>query len=413
MKLLLISICMIFSFSVVAQSKSQYLKKHRENLRETNFEFSPNNFKIIGFGALHGSSKTYQAEFILIERLIQQNRLNYYIPETNFCQAHFFNKYLKTGDEKLLRKLVLAFQSIVMQEGTIDTYEHWKRLKRLNDNLPFNKKIKVIGFDVINEYEFPIKHILELTKEVKNWEERDKLKKLLTNTTLSLSPGDSITENKLKEFANSYKLNKEKLIKNSNNIQSLNHIITNIEYNFQTKREREKIIYRNFSILSKRYKLKSEKLFFKYGYFHLHKAREHNYPSFFTRLIEKQDYTKQEVITVMGYLTKSKVLWDKLYDQSGNYKSYTIEKGYGISDYWKEYFKGIRKLKKNKLSDLTLFQLSSENSPYNSDTDLIELKMLFKDYNTTALKGKHTTQFIDYAILISNSEEQVPIEELK
>ena len=115
----------------------------------------------------------------------------------------------------------------------------------------------------------------------------------------------------------------------------------------------------------------------------------------------------------MGYLTKSEVLWDKIYDKQGNYESYTIEKGYGIGDYWKEYFRGIKKLKKTKLSDITLFKLSNNHSPYNIGTDLKEVKLFLKKSNGKILKGKATTDFIDYAILISNSKRQVPIEEMK
>ncbi|WP_445721156.1 hypothetical protein [Flavobacterium sp.] len=60
-----------------------------------------------------------------------------------------------------------------------------------------------------------------------------------------------------------------------------------------------------------------------------------------------------------------------------------------------------------------MFKLNGENSPYSNEADLIEIKMFLKDYNTTKLKGKNTLQFIDYAILISDSKEQVPIEEMK
>ena len=81
----------------------------------------------------------------------------------------------------------------------------------------------------------------------------------------------------------------------------------------------------------------------------------------------------------MGYLTKSEVLWDKIYDENGDYKTYTTEKGFGIGDYWKEYFKGIKELKKTKVSDITLFKLNSENSPYQNGADLIEIKLFFKE----------------------------------
>ena len=140
--------------------------------------------------------------------------------------------------------------------------------------------------------------------------------------------------------------------------------------------------------------------------------RQGNYPSFFTRLIEQDIYERNKVVSVMGYLTRSKVLWNKIYDKQGDYKTYTIEKGYGIGDYWKEYFKGIGKLKKMKLSDITLFRLNAENSPYHKGADLMEVKQLFKKSNKAELKGKNTTDFIDFAVLISHSENQIPIEEI-
>lgn len=96
-----------------------------------------------------------------------------------------------------------------------------------------------------------------------------------------------------------------------------------------------------------------------------------------------------------------------------NYVGYTTEGGYGIGDYWKEYFKGIKHLKNNKLSNLTLFQLNKEDSPYkNKQTDLMEIKLFLKRSNKKALKGKTTTDFFDYALLISHSAANKPIEEL-
>ena len=115
----------------------------------------------------------------------------------------------------------------------------------------------------------------------------------------------------------------------------------------------------------------------------------------------------------MGYFSKSEVLWNKVYDENGNYVSFKTEKGFGIGDYWKEYFKGIGYLKKNKLSDLTLYKLNNNNTPYAVGTDLIEVKLFLKASNRKVLKGKSTTDFIDYAVLIENSKNQTPIEELR
>lgn len=411
MKKIFIILSFIISLTAFSQSKKDYLKQNRFNIENSDFKFPQTDFNIIGFGAYHGSAKTYDAELSLIKSLKKQNALDYYIPETNFSQAFFFQQYLETGNEELLKDLVLAFQTIVGQEGTIETFEHWKNLRLLNQSYE-NNPIKVIGFDIINEYQFPIKHILYLTQNIQNWELRDDLKMKQSEKDFDFSLGNKETTQLLKNFIADYDENRNLYIHQISDTISFHHILKNIAYNFNEKREREKIIFENYIYLKDIYHLETKKQFAKYGFFHLEKEREQNYPSFFTRLIEQNIYERNNVITIIGYLTKSKVLWDKVYDKQGNYQSYTIEKGYGIGDYWKEYFKGINKLKKTKLSDITLFRLNSQKSPYNSGTDLIEVKLFLKESNGKGLKGKATTDFIDYAILINNSESQVPIEEI-
>ena len=152
------------------------------------------------------------------------------------------------------------------------------------------------------------------------------------------------------------------------------------------------------------------------GFSHLEKSREgvKGYPYFFTRLIENNIYKKEEIITVIGYLTNSEVLWDELYDEQGKYKGFTTEAGFGIGDYEKEYFRGIENLKKTKISDQTLFRLNMKNTPYSDNMpDLIDIIMTDQKSNSEAVKGMSTTDFMDYAILISDSKASKPIYELK
>jgi hypothetical protein len=148
--------------TVFAQNKIEYLSQNRIDLRSESPNLTETDFSIIGFGALHGSAKTYNAEFNLVNSLVEKNVLDYYIIETNYSQAFYFQEYLKTGDEKLLKELTLAFETMVSQEGTIETFNHWKNIRELN--LKFPDKFQIIGCDVVNEYRFPIKHILHLTK---------------------------------------------------------------------------------------------------------------------------------------------------------------------------------------------------------------------------------------------------------
>lgn len=412
MKIIYSLFLLVVSQLTYSQNKIDYLKQNRVDLRIDEPNITENDFSIIGFGALHGSSKTYDAEFSLVRSLLHKKALDYYIIEANYSQAFYFQEYLETGDEELLKELTYSFQTMVSQEGTMETFNYWKKIRELKMKNP-DKTFKIIGCDVINEYRFPIKHILHLTKESFNWKERQKLIELSLQKDLDFSIWNKEVNEIIKLFIEDYTSNKEKYKELITDIEIFDHIINTLKINFDSNREREKIIYENYIFLSNKLNLTDKKQFVKYGFFHIQKEREDNYPSFFTRLIENKIYDRNRVITVMGYLTNSKVLWDKKYDKNGDYIGYTTKAGYGISDYWKEYFKGIRNLKKLKISDLTMFKLNQVNSPYSKGTDLIELKMFLKDYNKTKLMGKNTLLFIDYAILISDSKEQAPIEEMK
>lgn len=407
--LLLFSISTMITFG---QSKKEYLKNNRFDLTATEFEFPQKDFTIFGFGAYHGSAKTYDAEILLIQNLKKQNLIDYYIPETNYSQAFFFQEYLDTGNEELLKELTFAFQTVVNQEGTIETFEHWKKVRELNQTYP-EKPIKVIGFDIIAEYHFPIKHILLLTDKIQNWKLKTALQAKFEDKENNFSAVNKENTELLKVFIHDYEANKGIYSPQISDTISFHHIIKNIKYNFDKEKGREEIIFDNYVYLKGILNLENKKQFFKYGFFHIEKQREGKSASFFTRIIEQNIYDRSKVITVMGYLNKSEVLWDKIYDEKGNYKTFTTEKGFGIGDYWKEYFKGIKHLKKAKLSDITLFKLNMENSPYQKGTDLIEIKLFLKKSNGKSVKDRPTTDFIDYAVLISNSKNQIPIEEME
>ncbi|MDR2207300.1 MAG: hypothetical protein LBE36_14210, partial [Flavobacteriaceae bacterium] len=381
----------LISLNLCSQNKIEYLEQNRFDMENPDFVFPETDFNIIGFGAYHGSAKTYDAEFQLIKSLKEQNALDYYVPETNFSQAFFFQQYLETGDEELLKELVSVHYTYVPQDASVETFNHWKKLRELNQKYEENP-IKVIGFDVTSGiYKFPIKHILLLTENIQNWKANDELKKYVPFSIAEFDENYDEIEQALKNFINDYETNKTLYADKIKDIFVFEHILKNIAYNFPEKRDREKIIFDNYVYLKNHYQLDTKKQFVKYGFFHIEKEREGNYPSFFTRLIEQNVYAKNKIITVMGYLTKSEVLWAKIRDKQGNYKTFITKKGYGIGDYWKERFKGIKNLKKAKLSDITLFKLNSENSPYKNSADLIEINLFLKKDNPKLPKEKNTT----------------------
>ena len=423
MKSNFIIVLLFLSQITFAQNRKAYLAENRVDLRQRNSTLiSETDFNIIGFGAYHGSAKTYEAELVLLNSLAEHALLDYYVVEGNMSQAHFFQEYLQNGDENLLKELVDAYQTIVVQEGTIDTYNFWRKLRSQALSYP-EQPLHIIGCDIVWEYKFPIRHLLELTEDDNTWQEREGLKALLRKDKLDFSVwGNQTSEvsNALKKFVNAYLLNSEVYERHLKDQATFNFLINSINHNFQevfekdqNRIDREEIIYDNFLVLHEKLSLGDKRLFAKYGVFHIQKAREDDYPSFFTRLIENNVYERDQVITINAYLTKSKSLGRKLYDENGHYNSYSTYSGVDLDDHWKSHFKGIRRLKRAKASDLTLFKLNQVDSPYSVSTDLIEIKIPFKDYNGSDLKGKNTLQFIDYALLIVHSDEQVPMEEME
>lgn len=414
MKINILVIFIALVQATFAQSKNTYLKNSRFDLLSSNFEFPQNDFKIIGFGAYHGSQETENAENMLLEKLIQNKKIKYYLPETDFGIAYYFNQYLKTGDTIELKDLVKHYGVRVPQERTVETYNKWKKIKKINDTQNPNEKIEVVGIDLIVTYKYTSKLLVELFQNAQgNYESFDKIVEMLIIDTTDYSPDyDSYSKSILTTFLADYENNKSYFQFISKSKQITNHLIENIYLTFK-KRTREKTIFDNYLLMCQWYDFNANPQFVRMGLFHIEKDRENNNPSFFTRLIENNIYKKEDVISIAGFLTKSTVLWDVKYDAEMNYIGYTTEGGYGIGDYWKEYFKGIKHLKNNKLSNLTLFQLYKEDSPYkNKQTDLIEIKLFLKRSNKKALKGKTTSDFFDYALLISHSAANKPIEEL-
>ena len=398
----------LFSKDIISQSKKAYLLQNRQDIRQSLVKIDT-NFSIIGFGAYHGSQKTENAEISLILGILREVSINYYLPETDFSTAHFFNKYLDSGDETLLHSLIYAYGSTVPQEKSYETIKKWQALRNIYLIMPRQSRFKILGVDLVANYHFAIEHILEIIDDQELNREHprlDLLPQILALDTCNYSTsGNTWLKTQMKELVRWFR--SEETI----NSFEFDHILNNIEYTFSTS-YRDSVMLLNYQALDRRFSLDTARLFTRMGFSHLEKSAEYT-PSFFSLLLDNNEYTREKMITVMGYLTKSEVLWNVRYNGK-KYLSHTTLGGFGIGDYWKEYFKGIRKLKNTKLSDLTLFKLNQPNSPYRtSGPDLIQIKMPFSKSNKAEVKRRSTVDFIDYALLISHSEANTPLNTIR
>lgn len=409
-------VCFFFLQSAFSQeSKQEYLSRNKFDLNKLS-EFPQSDIKIIGFGAYHGSAKTEEAELLLLQAVLKNNNVRFYFPETDYSIAHYFNEYLQNGDEKLLKDLVITYGTRVPQERAVEVFKKWKNLKAINDKLPADKKIKVLGADPIVTYKYTCRHLLLLADaEANQWKKLSELKEMVEKDTANYSPyKESYSKKMLREFVADYESNTKSYERFVKNQKQFDYLIATIKASFE-EFSREQSIYTNYIALSKMYNFNEGVKFFRYGFAHLMKIREEeHFASFFTQLIENKVYKKEEIVSVLGYLTKSRVIWDDVYDKQGNYKKSTTKGGFGIGDYSKEYFKGIDELKKQKISDLTLFRLNQPESPYwqNGCSDLMEVIVKPISKHTINYNRKSTAAFIDYAILLSHSKANTSIYKL-
>jgi hypothetical protein len=418
MKTTFILLFAISSFSLNAQNKIEYLKDNRFDLTKLTFEFPQKDFQLIGFGAYHGSQKTEITEIALIKSLTKNGTIKYYLPETDFSIAHYFNDFLKTGDTILLKDLVEHYGSRIPQDKSISTYKKWLELKTLNDNLPKKNKLAVIGVDLLVSYKYTTKHLLELIdKKIHTRKSVNDLAKMVENDTIDFFPSSAkYSKQILESFVEDYEKDSLKFKSYILDKFAFLHILKNLKETFTDSNnsiKRERLMFENYVALSSHYEFKNKPQFARFGFFHLEKQLEGNNPSFFYSLIESGTINRNKIISVIGYLTDSRVLWGRVLDDNGNYKDYNTEGGYGIGDYEKEYFLGIDKLKQSKISDITLFRLNRKHTPYSDGIpDLMEIVMTEEESNGELVKGKSTTEYLDYAVLISNSEASIPIAEI-
>ncbi len=415
MKNIFTILLILLSLQTYSQTKLRYLENNRLDVTSSEFDFPQKEFKIMGFGAYHGSAKTEQTEHALLKSLTKDGTIKYYLPETDFSIAHYFNQYLKTGDSILLKDLVQHYGLRVPQEQSIETYKKWQGIKNLNDKLSSDNKLTVVGIDYMVSYKYASLHLLEIIDLRKNKEKSlIEVSNMVKIDTTDYSPYyDSYSKSILKNFVAEYEKNPSRFNNIIRDQFIFQHLIKNLKITFDEASSRENVIYENYMDLSNKYDFSNNPQFLRYGFGHLEKEREGNSPSFFTMLIENKIYLRTEVLSVIGYLTISEVLWDLIYDENGDYESFTTETGFGIGDYEKKYFRGIELLKESKISDITLFRLNTKKTPYNDGIpDLIEVIMTDEKSNGEQVKGKSTTDFLDYAILISNSKANTPIQEM-
>lgn len=119
--------------------------------------------QIIFTGEYHALQKDDLFRMKLINYLQEEIGLNYYLAEMGYSSAYFFNKYLESGDEEILKKV---FSNLKGTQGfNKDDYNFFKDLYEFNKTLIEKDKIKIVGIDIEHNMGSSYDYIKDIIKD--------------------------------------------------------------------------------------------------------------------------------------------------------------------------------------------------------------------------------------------------------
>ena len=97
-------------------------------------------------GESHGIAFNYDLELMMLQFLVEEDWLDYYVPELPFSFCYFLNQYLENGDETILDRLFAPLEGTFT--WTQEAKAHWQHVRDLFQSLPPDKRFTVVGIEV-------------------------------------------------------------------------------------------------------------------------------------------------------------------------------------------------------------------------------------------------------------------------
>lgn len=102
--------------------------------------------KFIMTGETHGVAANYDLELMMLQYLVEEDWLDYYVPELPLSFCYFLSQYLENGDEEILTRLFAPLKNTF--SWTKEAKQHWQKVRVLYQSLPVAKRFRLIGIDV-------------------------------------------------------------------------------------------------------------------------------------------------------------------------------------------------------------------------------------------------------------------------
>ncbi|MBV6645500.1 MAG: hypothetical protein KI790_08615 [Cyclobacteriaceae bacterium] len=433
----------VTSKEIGAQSLKDYLKNNAvlSPYEKLEIEFSSKQLldeNLIFFGFIHGSAAPQYLDFKLLEYLVRENGLRYYAPEVDYSQAYFLNLYLKTGRREVLDFVVYFYSKRIPQDASTALLDKWQKIYALNQSLPEEQKIKIIGTDYPSvDKRIAITHLANLVKgktfnhpmldslaifqdlsiDDRNiWSGKPAAEKIREygGYTYDYVYPLSSRYNFSRRFMDYYKSHKKVILQAVGDLRS--EFVDIME---AKSKKRETHIIESFKsqvipLIESGYQVYSN-----FGYGHIHQSPISGFCPLACAL--KNEFPAIKLVSILGLLAKSKVLKEtkmkkddhEIVERGLTFKSISYQ-GYKTSSIhdghsFFERLLGIQQLIRYAgKSDVLMMKLTANNSPFDDDAFLVAYK---RGRGLSIEPDQVTTDFFQYVILMQNSDSNIPNQE--
>lgn len=260
-------------------------------------------------GEVHGIKANADLHMRFLKYFKERTDFKYYLSELSYSNAYFLNKYLKTGDVKILEDIFEELKGSYSWNN--DNFNFWVDLHKYNNDLPEDRKIEIIGVDIELQPTTSYRYLVDVLPIE---EAPLEIKKMIDNT--------KSTFNRLMQsgfgptYGNAKDLHKDILANESTYRKYLGEhyfgfrLVTlnllNYEKAYKNKRNqvdwnnlRDEMIYENFTQIQRR--MPKDKFFGQWGVNHGFQTKEKDIKWFATYLNEDKLYKDKVLSIVFNY----------------------------------------------------------------------------------------------------------------
>ncbi|NLC03593.1 MAG: erythromycin esterase family protein [Tissierellia bacterium] len=291
----------------------QYLK---DNYNSIDLDNEIENFHILDedlegkeiffTGEVHGIKTNADLHMKFLKYFKEKVDFKYYLAEFSYSNAYFLNKYLNTGDIRILEDVFEELKG--SYSWNKDSFEFWVNFQQYNNNLEEERKIQVIGIDIELQPSTSYKYFVDILPSEDPPIEIKKMINNIINTNNRLietgfGASYSTAKDLQKDIIAKESIYRDYLGEHYFGFKTVSSNLLKYERAYRNKRNqvdwnnlRDKMIYENFVLIERR--MPKGKYFGQWGVNHVFQSKEKNIKWLATYLNEEDSMYKDKVLSI-------------------------------------------------------------------------------------------------------------------